>query len=741
MTNDDRALREKAERRLAARKAPGLEQRPEETLGLVHELEVRQIEMELQNEELWRTRDELEASREKYFDLYDLAPVGYAVLNDKGLLLEANLTLTGRLGVPRTALIGRPFSRFVDSASQETYDLHLRRLFETGKPSSFEVRMVTEEGAPFRGRIDSVVHDDLFSGSRSCRVALTDVTERKEAEEALRANRALLREILDSVPQAIFWKDRASVYLGCNQPFARWVGLAGPEQVVGKSDFDLSGRREEADAQRADDERVMGSGVPKRHVAARGLSDGTERWVETTKVPMLDARGEAQGILGVFEDITGRRHAERMREAAYRISEAASGTRSLDDFFDRAHAIFGEVVQARNFYVALLDPAKEVLEFPYFVDEFDPAPAPKPVGRGLTEFVIRTGKPLLASREDLENLVARREVEVHGTFPSSWLGSPLEVSGVTIGAVVVQTYTTEARFSRPDMDFLSFLSGEMATAIDRKRAEQELQTLHAELERRVVERTAELAEANRELETYSYSVAHELRAPLRAIDGHSALIARDHGGQLDDDGRRHFGQVRWNAQRMGHLIDDLLSFSRAGRADLTFGSVDMTEAAKKAFTQVVADPAFLSRVAFSVGVLPEATGDAGLLNTVWENLLSNAVKFSSGQERPEIVVEGKVEGDEAIYRVRDNGVGFDMKFVDKLFGVFHRLHAIHEFEGTGVGLALGRRIVVRHGGRIWAEGELGRGAIFSFWLPVKPPSGVSASRRKLVLPPGTSKGS
>ena len=244
-----------------------------------------------------------------------------------------------------------------------------------------------------------------------------------------------------------------------------------------------------------------------------------------------------------------------------------------------------------------------------------------------------------------------------------------------------------------------------------------------------------LEEANRELEAFSYSISHELRSPLRAIDGFSARVSGAHAGLLGDEGRRLLGEVRWNAQRMGRLIDDLLEYSRAGHVDLSLGPVNMTAAARAAFALVVPEMESRSRISFSADGLPAAYGDARLLSRVWENLIWNAVKFSSGRERPEIHVEGKVEDGEAVYRVRDNGVGFDMQYVDTLFGVFHRLHGHHEFEGTGVGLALVRRIVMRQGGRVRAEGELDRGATFSFSLPVVARSDLSMSWRKPALPP------
>lgn len=250
-----------------------------------------------------------------------------------------------------------------------------------------------------------------------------------------------------------------------------------------------------------------------------------------------------------------------------------------------------------------------------------------------------------------------------------------------------------------------------------RRSEGMFRELNAELESRVSERTAQLEEANKELEAFSYSVSHDLRAPLRAIDGFSRMIVEDHAEGLDPEGRRLLGVVSANARRMAQLIDALLRLSRLGRSEVRCTSVDMASLAHAAFEEIVESPEARGRIEFRVGDLPSAMGDPALLMQVWVNLLSNAVKFTSNRERPVIEVDGEVEGRGAVYRVKDNGAGFNMAYAGKLFGVFQRLHGPGEFEGTGVGLALVRRIVLRHGGRVWAEGKVGEGATFFFALP------------------------
>jgi len=258
-------------------------------------------------------------------------------------------------------------------------------------------------------------------------------------------------------------------------------------------------------------------------------------------------------------------------------------------------------------------------------------------------------------------------------------------------------------------------TAEFRDITDIKRVEDKLRKLNNELETRVIERTAKLEAINKELESFSYSISHDLRTPLRALNGFAQMLIDDYATSLDEEGLRMLKVIISNANKMGMLIDDLLNFSRLGRGDMKWSVIHMHQLVNLTIQELVL-PETRGQITFSVAGIPDAPGDAALIKQVWINLISNAIKYTSKKNNRIINIGYKTEHDQNIYYVSDNGAGFNMEYYGKLFGVFQRLHSNKDFEGTGIGLAIVNRIINRHGGKVWAEGKVGEGATFYFSL-------------------------
>lgn len=313
--------------------------------------------------------------------------------------------------------------------------------------------------------------------------------------------------------------------------------------------------------------------------------------------------------------------------------------------------------------------------------------------------------------------VAFKELAFKAGVQSCWSQPILSSTNEMVGTFAI--YHREPRTPQKiDLDRIAYAARFANLAIENRRIRAEIMEHKNHLEQLVADRTQALSHANEELEAFSYSVSHDLRAPLRAIAGFSNIMIEDYADKLDDEGQKTLNTIVNNALRMGELIDDILSFSKLSRAEKVNSSLDMKGIFRNVYDELIRQEPAGHKVTFELGELIPAVGDQAMITQVITNFVSNALKYSRNTPETKIIVTSKIEDGKAVYSVKDNGAGFDEKYKNKLFKIFSRLHNDKEFEGTGIGLSIVKKVVDRHGGAVTAEGALGEGATFTFSLPL-----------------------
>lgn len=459
--------------------------------------------------------------------------------------------------------------------------------------------------------------------------------------------------------------------------------------------------------------------------------DGTSFYARENARAVSGEGGSVLYFEGTVEDVTSRRRVEEECRALLEIVQGLNATYDLGELFSLIHRAVGRVIYAENFLIALYNPETGFLHFEFFVDKHDPTPPPRPLGKGLTGYVLNNNTPLLLSREDLEQMVEQGIVEgTVGTFSASWLGVPLRTPSGAIGVLVVQHYEEEHVYAEGDVEFLTSVAGQVAVAIERRRAEVALRRSETELKKFA----AKLEASNRELQDFASVASHDLQEPLRKIQAFGDRLKTKHAAALGEGGRDYLERMQNAAGRMQTLINDLLTFSRVTTKAQPFVAVDLAEVA----AGVVSDlEARVERSGGHVEMGEMLTLDADPLQMrqLLQNLIGNGLKFHKPGEPPLVKVwceRGAAGGDTGVESaagdlcrifVADNGIGFDEKYLDRIFTVFQRLHGRHAYEGTGVGLAVVRRIAERHGGSVTAASEPGRGSTFVVTLPVNQHTG------------------
>ncbi len=600
----------------------------------------------------------------------------YAIfmLDPEGRVVTWNRGAEAIKGYRAKEIVGRHFSRFYTPEEIEARkpERALEAATSAGRVED-EGWRVRKDGSRFWASVVITAVRDGHGKLHGFVKVTRDLSERHRVEEKLRRSEERSRQLVDSV------KDYAILLLDTEGRVISWN--AGAQRINGYRTEEILGEH----FSRLFIPEDVAAGLPAHHLklaASEGQyedegwrvrKDGSRFWANAVLTAVRDEQGTLTGFAKVTRDLTERRRADEALRAAEEYARL---------IVDLAYSAFVAIDQG-----GVITGWNRQSEITFGWSRADA------LGRELAETIIppqhrdahRRGlKHFLATGEGpvLNRVIELTALRRDGSeFPIELTISPLRLADKLVFTAFIRDIT------------------------DRKAAEEALKRSATALEA-----------ANAELESFSYSVSHDLRAPLRAIDGYAQALLEDHAAQLDAEGQRLLGVVRENAQRMGQLIDGLLRFARFGRQSMTMAPIDMMDLARRVVAELQQGGGSALPLV-TIDTLPPAMGDKTLVRQVLANLVANAVKFSRGQPRPDVRIGARPQGGEVIYLVQDNGIGFDMRYADKLFQVFGRLHRAEEFEGTGVGLALVQRIVQRHGGRVWAESVPDRGATFHFTLP------------------------
>ena len=611
--------------------------------------------------------EQLKESEEKFQKAFQASSAGISItrLSDSSYL-DVNDAFTKLTGFSKDELIGHTSAELgmvVDVSKREKV---LQEVNELGSAKNFEIAVRDKSGKTLE--VLASIETILLQGEKYALNIIYDITEQKKAEQKFRG-------LLESAPDAMIIVNEKGEIVLINHQTETLFGYKKEELINQQVEILIPAKLSQKHTEHRSDYfrqpkvRSMGAGLEL--FAMR--KDGTRFPVEISLSPLETTEGTL--VSAAIRDITDRRRAEALIQKQ---------KQDIQDFIDSMSTMCAKVaIDGRLLLVNKI--------------------AIKASGLPIDE---------LMNTNFLEGQWWTYNGDVHARVCKAFKKA---CSGIAINYdenIFVFDQILPINFSlMPIMGF----DGNVDYIVAEGRDISTIKLTEAALQKR----TNELEHANSELEAFSYSVSHDLRAPLRIIDGYSEILVNDYGSKMDEDGKKLVEVIRENTSKMGQLIDDLLNLSRLGRKELIIQAVDM----KKIVESVTAEQTTSKNkmITLQIGELHDAEGDNNLLRQVWVNLISNAIKYSRDREKPMIEVNSFANEQEIIYSIKDNGAGFNMKYADKLFGVFQRLHKMTEYEGTGVGLALVHRIIKRHGGRVWADAEVNKGATFYFSLPIQKP--------------------
>ncbi len=621
---------------------------------------------------------------------------------------------------PAAQAIGSPLDRFIPPRYRKEHRRHVEDFGRTGVTSRAMGNLRPISGIRTGGEefpIEASISQIEIEGQRVYTVILRDITERTRVQQELRKSEAQLRLVWENALDGMRLVDEHGIIRMVNEAYCGLVEKPRHE-LEGKPLSVIYETQVAEEVMQTHRQSFQEQSIPAHQELEVALWNGKKLFLELSS-SFLQVEGRPALLVTTLRDISRRKQSEK-REAAFgrlgrSLSVAGSAGAAARVIVDTANELFGWDSCSLDLYSPQDDAIYPIITLDTVEGrQVDVAPAwlgqaPSPIMRK----TLSQGAQLVQREPPFKSSPDTIPFGTGSRPATSLMSVPIRLGDKIIGILTIQSYSPHA-YQQQDLDILQTLADQCAGALERVRAEEEVLQLNAQLEQRVIQRTAELTAANKELEAFTYSVAHDLRAPLRHIDAFTRILSEDFAAALPLEAQRYLENIRHGSRNMSRLVDDLLNLAQVGRQELKRQATPLAGLVSEVLADLKRETEGRS-IEWHIRPLPTVECDSGLMKLVFANLLSNAIKYT--RPRPVAVIEvgsQKVNGGDTALFVRDNGVGFSMKYADKLFGVFQRLHRAEDFEGTGVGLATVDRIVRKHGGEIWVEAAVDKGATFYF---------------------------
>ncbi len=662
------------------------------------------------NSEKTKVKRELKEFEEKFNAITSFAADAIIITTDEYKITYWNKAAEKIFGYSFKTVSNKSiFEVVIPSEQKENFKNHLQEKIQS-KPGHygniFEIDLKSKSGKIIPAEISiALIHSE---DHHHFILVIRDIAGRKEKEKNIVKEWNLTQYFMDYIPFSVYFKDLDSKFIKVNKSTVQKLGFNDASELIGKSDHDIF-TKEHADVAKADELKLInGKEAIINKIEKETWKDGKITWVTTTKVPLRDPTGKIIGTFGITRDITQIKKSQLVQSTMLKISSAVNTVEDIEDLYFEIHQAVKELMKADNFYIALYDENSQILTFPYFVDEFDEKPESRKAGRGLTEYIIRSGKAQLID-SDLD-LALRKlgETNLIGEPSKIWLGVPLKTGDKTIGAVVVQDYTDASTYGQEELQILNYVSEQIANAIFKKNSEQKLKQFSKELQ-----------EINASKDKFFSIIAHDLKSPFQGLIGLSRLIVEEFNELSEEDLKSFVLALNESAETTYGLIENLLEWSRLQTGKIKFNPLKLDiHTIIEEIKLLLYQTAELKKIKIINNSKPGTLvwGDKYMLGSLLQNLISNSIKFTN--RFGEIEVSAVPENDMIKVTVSDNGVGIDSEDIHNIFRIdtSFTTRGTEQEKGTGLGLILCKEIVIRHGGKILIESEKEKGTKVIFTL-------------------------